>query len=65
MKRGDRVQVQKAKGKKYGMITGETKCKTYWMVLLDGNMHARAEVKNKVELLKPEQLAFWFGKDKL
>lgn len=64
MKKGDRVVVMTSptRARRYGTITGESKDGLCWLVLLDGNSHTRYIAKDKAELLKPEQLAFHFGR---
>lgn len=48
--------------RKYGKCIAESKDGTCWIVLFDGARSTRYIVKGKVEVLKPEQLAFHWGK---
>ncbi len=61
MKLKDRVVVQFSKARKYGTIVAESKDGLSWLVLIDGNRQTQYVHKDKVELLKPEQLAFHWG----
>ena len=58
----DRVVVKFNKGRKYGTIVAEAKDGLSWLVLIDGNRQTQYVAKDRCELLKPEQLAFHWGK---
>jgi len=58
----ERVTVTHGRNAKYGMVIGESKDKTRWIVLIDGNRWPAAVAKERVERLKPHQLAFHWGK---
>lgn len=61
MRIGDRVVVRRVMSRKYGTVVNESRDKLCWVVLLDGNRQTINVEKRKCELLRPEQLAFYFG----